>query len=110
MFVWLYDACSECLEYPRRLPVSSSSPLSNESPALSPPETLSRYGSRARQLASTLRSPAQFLSFWIAITLPFLYVPLLVNGLGSASVAVAFVALLVLNVFTLYLGHGYNQP
>ncbi len=93
----------------RRLPVSSSSPLSNESPSLSPPEAVSRYGSRVRRLASTLRSPAQFLSFWIAIALPFLYVPLLVNGLGSAPVALAFVTLLTLNVFALYIGHGYNQ-
>ncbi len=79
---------------------SSHSPLPNES--LSAPETDSRRFGRLRQ-------PAQFLSFWIAIALPFAYLPLLANGLGEPTTALAFVSLLVINVVALYLGHGYNQ-
>ncbi|QLG49815.1 hypothetical protein [Natrinema halophilum] len=88
--------------------MSNPSPLSNESIASSSPEAESRPG-RRRRLVHSLKGPTQFLSFWVAIMLPFVHLPLLAQGLGDPSVTLTFSILLVANVFALYLGHGYNR-
>ena len=88
--------------------MSNHSPLQNESIGPTSPET----ESSRRTFHTVLRSiegPTRFVSFWIAIALPFVYLPLLARGLGDPSVTITFVALLLLNVVTLYLGHDYNQ-
>ncbi len=98
------------------LPMSPSTPLSNESTTPSSPETESQHdqpssNSYARPLRATLRSlkgPTQFVGFWTAVTLPFVHVSLLASGL-EGTVAVAFLALLAVNFVALYVGHGYNQ-
>lgn len=48
-------------------------------------------------------------SFWTAIVLPFLYVPLLVTGLSEANETIAFLGLLGLNLLALYVGHPYRR-
>lgn len=53
--------------------------------------------------------PIKLLSFWAAIVLPFMHLSLLVRGLDSRSMTVAFVGLVVLNVCALYVGHPYGQ-
>ncbi|WP_247003449.1 hypothetical protein [Halosolutus gelatinilyticus] len=89
--------------------MSNHSPLSNESIAPSSPETERQPDDHRRRLARSVKQPAQFLSFWVAIALPFVHLPLLARGLGDPTVSIAFVALLAINVLTLYLGHGYNR-
>ncbi|MDJ1432835.1 hypothetical protein [Halostagnicola sp. A-GB9-2] len=88
--------------------MSNSSPLPNESIAQSPAET-DRDIDTHRRLLRTIKRPAQFLSFWVAIALPFVHVPLLSQGLGDPTVTMAFLALLAINVLALYFGHGYNR-
>lgn len=56
-----------------------------------------------------IREPLQGVAFWTAITLPFLYVPLLATGLETMRIAVAFVVLLAVNVVTLMVGHPYHR-
>lgn len=53
-------------------------------------------------------APIQFLAFWLAVTLPFLYLPLLVNGMQGEQVTV-FGTLLALNVAALVVGHGHGR-
>lgn len=48
-------------------------------------------------------------SFWTAIVMPFLHVPLLLTGIETPSETVAFLALLALNVVALVLGHSHNN-
>lgn len=55
-----------------------------------------------------LGAPIQFLAFWLAVTLPFLYLPLLVRGLQGEQVTV-FVTLLALNLAALVVGHGHGR-
>ncbi|NGM68873.1 hypothetical protein G6M89_07585 [Natronolimnobius sp. AArcel1] len=86
--------------------MSNHSPLSNESIGPSSAEADRNQG---RPLVRTLKGPAQFLSFWIAIALPFIHLPLLMQGLGDPSVTLTFLSLLAINVFALYAGHGHNQ-
>lgn len=87
--------------------MSNHSPLSNES--LASAESEAHRTARRARFTRSLKGPLQFCCFWIAIALPFVHVPLLARGLGDLSVTVAFLALLVVNVVALYVGHGYNQ-
>lgn len=66
----------------------------------SPPETLP-------QPVAYLAVPVRFVAFWIAIALPFLYLPLLVGGLEGTEPAV-FVVLLTVNLVALVAGHGHR--
>jgi hypothetical protein len=56
----------------------------------------------------TAFAPLQFVGFWVAVTLPFCYLPLLYDGLPSAE-ARAFVALLAINLAALVVGRGYAR-
>lgn len=55
-----------------------------------------------------IAAPLTFVSFWAAVALPFLYIPLLYRGL-TGSEGLVFAGLLALNVLTLVVGHGYGQ-
>ena len=86
----------------------SNSPVSNDSIAPSSPDPEATRD-RSDWLLHSLKGPTQFLSFWIAIALPFVHLPLLAQGLGDPNVTLGFLLLLAANVFALYVGHGYNQ-
>lgn len=60
---------------------------------------------RGREL---LVAPARFIGFWVAVSLPFLYVPLLTGGL-SANELYVFLGLLLLNVVAFVVGHEHRQ-
>jgi hypothetical protein len=64
--------------------------------------SLSRY-------STGLKSGVTSLAFYTAIILPFLHVPLLVTGLESTSTALAFVALLALNVVAVIAGQPHRS-
>ncbi|WP_423746375.1 hypothetical protein V5735_17410 (plasmid) [Haladaptatus sp. SPP-AMP-3] len=52
-------------------------------------------------------APVQLVSFWLSVSLPLVYLPLLFNGVRG-NVLPIFVGLLALHVCTLFLGHGYG--
>jgi len=52
--------------------------------------------------------PVRALSFYAAIVLPFVYLPLLANGVTSEELSV-FVGLLLANAAALVLGHGHGS-
>ena len=58
--------------------------------------------------ASLVATPVRFVGFWAAITLPFLYLPLLFVGL-EGTVARAFLALVGLHAVALLVGHNYGE-
>ena len=53
-------------------------------------------------------APLRFVAFWVAVALPFLYVPLLFGGLQGEQV-VAFAGLVGAHLLALIAGHGYSQ-
>lgn len=53
--------------------------------------------------------PVRILSFWVAVALPFLYIPLLVTGLDNPTVTTVFLVLLVTNAVTLFVGHPHRR-
>ena len=89
--------------------MSNHSPLTNESITPSCPESEPDHDASRYHYLRTLKGPAQFTCFWIAIALPFVHVPLLAQGLGDPSHTLAFLVLLAVNVVALYVGHGYKQ-
>ena len=57
------------------------------------------------ELADSIRKT----SFWAAIVLPFLYVPILIHGLTSWVLSTAFLLLLAVNLVALYVGHYHRR-
>jgi len=64
--------------------------------------------STATPSLAVLTAPLRFVAFWTAVTLPFLYLPLLLGGLEGSEPTV-FLVLLAANVVALFLGHGYGN-
>lgn len=60
------------------------------------------------QFGTVLVRSIEAVAFWLAVALPFLYLPLLVNGISGQEAAV-FVGLLVANVVALVVGHDYRR-
>ena len=88
--------------------MSNHTPLSNES--VTPSTEADRNEERRSYgVIRSLKRPLQFVSFWVAIALPFVYLPLLTRGLGDPQVTLTFLMLLALNVFALYIGHDYGE-
>jgi hypothetical protein len=64
---------------------------------------------RSRINLETVLKPVRATSFYAALALPLVYVPLLVSGLESVSQTTTFALLLGLHVLALAAGHGH-QP
>lgn len=69
----------------------------------------SSQGEAVAQIDRWVRCPISALSFWSAITLPILYVPLLVSGLETAEGLVVFLGLFGTHLLTLFGGRKYNR-
>lgn len=63
----------------------------------------------AVRMFPSLTGPIRVASFWTAIVLPFLHVPLLATGLATAAETTAFLTLLALNLIALYVGHSHRN-
>jgi formate-dependent nitrite reductase membrane component NrfD len=72
-------------------------------------ELVARLDESVPNVGHSLLAPIRGIAFWIAIVLPFLYMPLLASGLQSGSVRTAFVALVVCNAVALLVGHSYAR-
>lgn len=69
------------------------------------------HGSLIRRLLSSRPPKAiQLAAFWVAVALPFLYLPLLITGVQTPGERSALAAMLAVNVMALYVGHDYRQP
>lgn len=65
----------------------------------------------ARQGSVALGATIRGVSFWAAILLPLVYLPLLSSGLG-AQTGYIVIGLLALNLIALFIGHNHthNEP
>lgn len=61
-----------------------------------------------RSLVELITGPVKRIAFYAAIVLPFLHLPLLVTGLESETITLAFGTLLALNVVAILVGHYYD--
>lgn len=58
---------------------------------------------------AALRWAARAGSFWLAVVLPFLYLPLLLFGLEGNETLWLFVVFVGVNALALYVGHNYRR-
>jgi len=72
-------------------------------------ELFARVDESVPRIGHSLLAPIRGIAFWIAIALPFLYVPLLASGLQSSPVRIVFAALVVCNAVALLVGHPYAR-
>ncbi len=55
-----------------------------------------------------LAAPIQLVSFWLSVSLPLVYIPILLHGLKHNHIP-TFLGFLVLHGLTLFLGHGHGD-
>lgn len=55
-----------------------------------------------------IRPAVHFVGFWLAVALPLLYLPLLVDGLEGGDLSL-FLGLFVVNILALLAGHNYAR-
>lgn len=89
--------------------------MSNQSPhdrrRASSGESVDGQDATQRPLERYLPSvakPIRVASFWLAIVLPFVYIPFLFTGLSNGAETGTFLALLGCNLGALYVGHSYR--
>jgi hypothetical protein len=83
--------------------------ISDDSIASSSPDTDAQRVDDDPKTTYSVKAPLQFVGFWVAVSLPFVHLPLLANGLDGLENALLFVGLLVLNLLALLVGHGHEQ-
>ena len=82
--------------------MSGASTTANDHSSL---DSGSSVGATAIQMAM---APVRFVAFWAAVALPFLYVPLLFDGIDGGR-AIVFLGLLAANAVALVVGHGHRR-
>lgn len=60
--------------------------------------------------AAAARSLVEGVAFWLAVLLPFAYVPAFALGVEAAVAPRVLGALVAVHVATLVVGNGYRQP
>jgi len=85
--------------------MSTSSPFRPDHPSRSPAD-LAALAGRLRRL---LVRPVVALSFWLAVLLPLVHIPLAATGLETTTELVRFLGLLGANAVALVLGHGHRR-
>lgn len=70
-------------------------------------ELSSLRNAEVSSIRQTVATPIQAVAFWVAVVLPFLYVPLLAAGLDTAGTMNAFFGLLAANAVALLVGHPH---
>lgn len=66
-------------------------------------------GGRPALPAWSLSTPLSALSFWLAIALPAVYLPLLITGLSTVPDLVSFLGLFGLHLAALFGGRSYRR-
>ena len=79
------------------------------SPSTNDLRTALQNAGTAVQPSIDVFAPVRTLSFWVAVALPFLYLPLLATGLENSTVTLAFITLLAANAVTLFVGHPHRR-
>ncbi|WP_458207213.1 hypothetical protein [Haladaptatus sp. NG-SE-30] len=69
--------------------------------------TIELVSTLAAQIAAIPFQFVQFVGFWMSVSLPLFYIPLLYQGMELG--VTVFVGVLAVHVVSLVLGHGYGR-
>ncbi|MCF2241729.1 hypothetical protein KI372_10280, partial [Halobacterium salinarum] len=72
---------------------------------MSTPSQSSPTGAVPTPASATLLKPLEVAGFWLAVALPFIYLPLIIMGPQSVPVQTALAALIGVHAATLLVGH-----
>lgn len=80
-------------------------------PSTPPALRSSRFASALSSVLSeyqALLHAVEAVAFWAAVAMPFVYLPLLITGIETASEGIALVALIAIHVVALVVGRRYR--
>ncbi|MEF8791178.1 MAG: hypothetical protein V5A61_13725 [Haloarculaceae archaeon] len=83
--------------------------MSTTNPSNWTDEETTAFRSAAARVGSTAVRPVRAVAFWLAVALPFAYLPMLAGGFGSETELLTFGALLAANTVALLVGHDYQR-
>lgn len=63
----------------------------------------------AARVGSTAIKPVRAVAFWLAVALPFAYLPMLAGGIGGEPELLTFAALVATNAVALLVGHDHHR-
>lgn len=63
----------------------------------------------ATRVGSIAVKPLRAVAFWLAVVLPFAYLPILAGGIANEAELVTFLALMAANAAALLVGHDYHR-
>lgn len=77
---------------------------------MSSPSTTAHEGSPLEGYGGvgTLLRPVETLGFWAAVGLPFIYMPIILTGLGTSGEQLAAAVLIAVHVLALFVGRHHN--
>ena len=73
------------------------------------PRAIARYVSDTLTAYDAVVQPIEAIGFWVAIVMPFVYLPLLASGLDSPSEGIAFAVLVMAHVLALVAGRRHRS-
>lgn len=83
--------------------------MSSPSTTASEPASLTGKARNSQDVVAALLKPIEVVGFWAAVTLPFLYMPLLLAGVQTSSEQLAAGGLVVLHVVSLLIGRNHHS-
>lgn len=63
----------------------------------------------AARIGSTAAKPVRAAAFWLAVALPFAYLPMLAGGIGTETELLTFAGLVAANAVALLVGHDHRR-
>ena len=63
----------------------------------------------AVRVGATAVKPVRAAAFWLAVALPFAYLPLLAGGIGTEADLLTFAGLVAANAVALLVGHDHRR-
>jgi hypothetical protein len=96
--------------HPSSSTASTTSATGGGPPVPSRREFRHRLADRRDAIVRSLTTTTRAVSFWVAIAVPFCYLPLVARGLETRGELVVFVVLLSVNLLALTLGHDHRHP
>ena len=63
----------------------------------------------AARVGSTALKPVRAAAFWLAVALPFAYLPMLAGGIGTEAELATFATLVAANAVALLVGHDHHR-
>ena len=83
--------------------------MSTTNPSTWIDEETTAFRAVASRVGSTAVKPLRAVAFWLAVALPFAYLPLLAGGIADEAELATFLVLMAANALALLVGHDHRR-